>query len=128
MSKGKKKASDIFNDSEPLIGGKKSFVEAFPQIKKVNVEVNEFKDFWEKDDGIYPVSHIYSETNLSQYIDCSENSCYGGGFSIGSILNEMVHQKQTSLEDSINCKGNIGSSKGRRCMHKFNYKVSISYK
>lgn len=128
MSKEKKKASDIFTESEPFIGNKVSFVEAFPQIEKISVNVNEFKDFWEKHDGIYPISHFYNELNLSQFCDCSESSCYGGGFSIGSIINEMVHEKQTALENSANCKGKIGSSKGRRCMHTFKYKIKILYK
>lgn len=128
MSKRRKKASDIFNSSEPFLGKKVSFVEAFPQIAKIKVEVEEYKDFWYKKEVPYPVNHFYNEANLGQYINCSEASCYGGGFNVGSIINEMVRNKQVFLDGNIKCKGNIGNPKGQSCTHQFKYKISIVYK
>lgn len=128
MSKQKKKSSAIFNSSEPLLGKKGNFIEVFPQIEKVKVDVQEFKDFWYKEEGIYPISHFSNESNLKPYIDCSEASCYGGGFSINTILHDMVGQKQPMLEDNIRCKGRIGNRSGLQCMHQFRYKVFITYK
>ncbi len=124
MSK-KKKASDMFNDSELFLGKKVSFAEAFPQISELKIEVNEYKDFWKKDDGYYPISHVFNESDMPQYVDCSEPSCKGGGFSLGNIVHTMVHDKNLFLEDSTNCIGKIGS---QRCVHTFDYKISINYK
>lgn len=124
MTKGKKKANEIFNNSEPLFG-KSKFAEAFPQIKKVSIEVLEYEDFMKKDDGYYPHHQVFNESNLSQYVDCSESSCKGGGFSLGSLLSEMVQNAKISMDDSTDCIGKIGS---KRCTHTFDYKILIEYK
>jgi len=125
----RQKASDVFRESEFVFVQKVSFEEAFPEIKDLTVEVEES-------------GHGVSEWNRKrtyrkqyfpgEYIDCSNPLCYNGGFSIGSILREMVRNRQTELETSKLCQGNEGSPKGRRiyrkCMNFFKIKVSIKYR
>jgi hypothetical protein len=125
----RKKASDIFNESNLVFGRKVTFDEAFPQIEDLKVEVIE------SGHGIIGQSRksFYRKQYFpGEYINCSNPLCYNGGFSIGSILREMVSNKQTELETTESCQGYEGSPKGRRkykgCLNFFKIKISIKYK
>ncbi len=125
----RQKASDVFRESNFVFAKKVGFDEAFPEIEDLTVEVEE------SGHGIYEWNHkrSYGKHNFpGEYIDFSNPLCYKGGFSIGSILREMVRNKQTELETLELCQGNEGSPKGRRiyrkCANFFKIKVSIEYK
>lgn len=122
-----KKASEIFRDTHLVFGKKVSFKEAFPLIAHVRVEVAEIGHGARRDDR-----RVYNEDYLGEYIDCSNPACYNGGFSIGAILRDMVHNKQADIETSKLCQGNEASAKGRRiyrkCVNLFKIKVHIDYK
>jgi hypothetical protein len=125
----RQKASDVFRESNYLFSKKVGFDEAFPQIQDLTVEVEESG----RGVGDWKRKSTYGKQNFpGEYINCRNSLCYNGGFSIGLILREMVRNKQTDLETSESCKGNEGSSKGRRiygkCMNFFKIKVSIKYK
>lgn len=125
----RKKASDYFNASEPFLGKKVGFVEAFPSISEISVTVIEFKDFWKKNDGFYPNTRYYDQYDLpGQFIDCTNPACDCGGFSIGNIISEMVSTRKESLEDSTKCRGKEGRNSSRSCMHLFEYQIKIRYK
>jgi hypothetical protein len=124
----RQKASDIFREGNFAFTQKVSFDEAFPQIDKITVTVEE--------DG-YGVGEwnrrrTYSKERLGEYIDCSNPTCYNGGFSIGSIIREMVREQKTEIETTKRCQGYEGSPKGRRkyrdCINNFKIRVSIEYK
>lgn len=125
----RQKASGVFRESNFVFAKKVSFDEAFPEIEDLTVEVEEsghgISDWNRK--STYRKKYFPGE-----YIDCSNPLCYNGGFSIGSILSEMIRNKQTELETSKLCQGNEGSPKGRRiyrkCINFFKIKVSIKYK
>jgi hypothetical protein len=121
------KASDVFASSNFFLAGKGAFKEAFPQIERLKVEVEE-SDF-----GNNPRLSIYSEVNCGEYIDCSNPLCYNGGFGVGQIIRNMVTCGETEYEDDyIPCQGYEGSPKGRRknsnCLHRFKVKISIKYR
>jgi len=127
------KASEIFSKTQYLFSKKASFEKAFPQIETVEVEVSE------SGQGVRPIhagrsmrKQIYTQTSLSEFIDCSNPLCYNGGFSIGRVIRKMVSKGMTEYEDSEVCKGYEGSPKGRRkyddCMNYFEFKVKIKYK
>ena len=129
MSKNNRlKASDIFKQTEYLFSKKVSFEEAFPEIEDLTVEVEE------RGKGVreWDRKRTYGKKYLGEYIDCSNSICYNGGFSIGSILREMVKKKKTTEEGSVSCQGYEGSPKGRiryrSCINFFNYNISIKYK
>ena len=77
-------------------------------------------------------SRIYRKGQFGEYIDCSNPLCYNGGFSIGSILREMVRNRQTELEESRKCQGYEGSPRGRcvyrDCWNSFEIRVSVKFK
>lgn len=123
--KRRKKASDI----NPFFVNKVDFDKAFPEIEELSVEVEETGKGITKSIS----RSIYTKDTLpGEYIDCSNPLCYRGGFSIGSILREMIRNKQTESEIEKFCKGKEGSPKGRRiyddCFNCFDVKVSIKYK
>jgi hypothetical protein len=121
------KASDLFNQSTPAFGRKVSFDEAYPEIEDVVVEVKE------NGYGSYGASRTYAKAYFpGEFIDCSNPSCYGGGFSIGQIIYEMKRNRQTEYATSKICKGCEGSPKGRRryrsCINVFEIKVTVKYR
>lgn len=129
MSRDKRmKASDVFQESEYLFVQKTSFDEAFPQISEVSVEVTQTGR------GVSQLLNklTYTKQSLGEFINCSNPLCYNGGFSIGSILREMVNNKQSDLSTTRSCQGYEGSPKGRHrwgpCMNNFSVKVHIDYK
>lgn len=97
MSKNDRlKASDVFRQTNYLFSKKVSFGEAFPEIEDLTVEVEEMGHVireWNR-------KRTYGKQYLGEYIDCSNPICYNGGFSIGSILREMVRKKETTKEGS----------------------------
>lgn len=125
----RQKASDVFRETNYVFSEKVGFDEAFPEIEDLTVEVIKSGhgiDDWNRK-STYRKQYFPGE-----YINCSNPLCYNGGFSIGSILREMVRNKQVELETSKICQGNEGSPKGRRiyrkCVNFFKIKVSIKYK
>lgn len=125
----RKKASDIFRETEPVFSKKVSLKEAFPEIEDLRVEVEE------SGSGIGGRTrvHTYTIADLpGPYIDCSNVLCYNGGFSIESILRDMVSKRQAELESGRSCQGYEGSPKGKKkyrdCLNWFKIKVSLKYK
>jgi len=128
--KGRKKASDVFRETD-YVFGKAPFKEAFPQIKSVKVTVEETGDLGS---GLFsPKSKVrkYNETNLGEFIDCSNPLCHNGGFSICQILRDMVQEKKTHSEILESCQGFEGSPKFRKsqrsCLNHFKVTVDVEY-
>jgi len=128
MGKGdRKKASDVFRESNFVFSQKVSFEEAFPEIADLKVIVEE------SGHGVREWNRVrHYGKNIGEYIDCSNPLCYNGGFSLGSILREMVRKRETHREETAICQGYEGSPKGRRkyrdCMNFFKITVDIQYK
>ena len=140
----RKKASDIPRGTNSLFSNKVPFTEAFAEIENIFIEVKEFEssmrkpekdDEWERAMGSYssyPRIHRYSKNHLpAEKINCSNALCFKGGFSIGSIVRNMIGQKETFKESKEHCQGYEGSPKGKRkyrdCSHQFEYKITIKY-
>lgn len=120
------KAQDVFSQSSFLFSEKTTFDKAFPDVAECIVEVEE------SGDGISGMNRKRTHRNPGQYINCSNNLCYNGGFNISSHIYDMVSKRETFREDSAFCQGNEGSPKGRRiyrkCMNFFKFNITIKYK
>ena len=122
------KASEVFAKAQFAFWSKKlSFAEAFPQIDEVRVEITQ------SGEGVYEDSKkiTYTRDTLpGEYEDCSNPDCWGGGVSIGQILQEMVHKGDAEAEESKRCKGHEGSThrRGRMCFNFFKVKIKVTYK
>lgn len=130
----RQKASDVFRESNPLLGKTSSFSEAFPEIETLGVEVTEKGDDvrglrGERGERTYHFTH---ERPPGEYVDCSNDICYNGGFRIASHLRHMTRQRETEGEFSATCQGYEGSPKGQKkygpCMHHFEAEIEITYK
>ena len=123
----RKKAQDVFNETNFVFATKTTFEKAFPEIKDISVEVKETGR------GTYNGSRTshYSNSNIGEYVNRSNSMCYNGGFRLGGIIREMVYKKETVREGSAMCQGNEGSPKGRKiyrkCWNDFSYKIQIEY-
>lgn len=126
-----KKASEVFESGrftfcQPGL----SFEERYPTIEDVTVKIKETgsKLYFGR---VPSVERTYPKNSFGEFIDCSNPKCYGGGFSIGRILNDMVRNNKTHLETSEFCMGCEASPKLRRwypCDHYFKIKVDLKYK
>lgn len=127
---GRKKASDIFRETNYVFSKKVPFLEAFPELEDFTIEVSESPDIiW----GGEEHPRTYTKANPpGEFVDCTNSVCYSGGVSIGEILREMIRERKTQHQVSKGCRGYEGSPKGRRryrsCMHRFTIKVSLRYK
>ncbi|MBI2656911.1 hypothetical protein HYX03_04170 [Candidatus Woesearchaeota archaeon] len=124
----RKKATDVFRESDYLFSKKTPFEQAFSEIKSVIVDVEETGY------GINQWNHKsrYTEKTLGEFINCQNPICYNGGFSVGSILREMIKNKQTTISGKYEgCQGYEGSPKGKRryrsCINHFKVSVQINY-
>jgi len=124
----RQKASDVWKENTPFLGtgAKVGFKKAFPTISSIKVKVVE------SDSGIELGPRHYDEENVGEFINCSNEMCYNGGFQLGHIIREMVRTGTTQDQASKNCQGFEGSPKGRKryrsCWHSFEVTVEIEYK
>lgn len=119
-----KKASDIFNETNYVFGSKGDFKDGFPEIQEMSIHVTELESLiWMKEQATHYLTVDYPG---GEYIDCTNPSCDGGGFSMGNILREAVNGKEEEIEKSITCKG--AETSERRCMHAFKVSGSIKYR
>lgn len=128
--KARKKASEIFGDTDYAFVKKVPFLEAFPEVEDFKIEVRESSDrIW----GGEELGRVYTKANPpGEFVDCANAVCYGGGVSIGEILHSMIDQRKTQDQVSRGCRGHEGSPQGNRryrsCMHSFDVKVTLKYK
>jgi hypothetical protein len=126
----RQKASDVFRDTNYVFSSKVAFSDAFPEVREARVKVVEqgHTGSWSSGDSTRSFSSL---RGLGEYIDCSNPLCYNGGFSVGSILREMVPKRETHQETTTVCQGYEGSPKGRRryrsCINYFTITVDVDY-
>jgi len=128
LREDRKKASDVFRETNYVFSKKAPFEEVFPQIDEISVIVEERVGSADRNSR----KRHYNKKNISEYVDCSNPLCYNGGVSIGSIIRSMVIEKQTHNKTTKLCQGYEGSPKGRKkyrdCLHMFDVEVDIKYK
>lgn len=95
--KVRKKASDIFRETDYAFSKKVPFLEAFPELEDFRIDVRESSDrIW----GGQARSRVYTKADPpGEFVDCSNSVCYGGGVSIGEIPRFMIDQGKT--EDRV---------------------------
>lgn len=119
-----KKASGIFNGTDYVFGSKGDFKDVFPEIQEMSISVIELESLiWMKEQARY---YLTVKSPGGEYIDCTNPSCGGGGFSMGNVLREAVSGKEEEIEKSITCQGS--ETTGRRCMHAFKISGSVKYR
>ncbi len=120
----RKKAQDVFNESNFVFSQKVNFEEAFPDIDSIRIEVKE------SGRGTYGDGFRYE--TAKEYVNCSNPICYGGGFSLGNLIRKMVSNNEESFESHELCKGYEGSPKGakryRSCFNSFKVRIYLKYK
>ena len=102
--KEKKKAQDIFDETNFVFGTKTTFDKAFPEIKNINIEVIEI--------GLYMnesrISH-YGKTNTSEYVNCTVPGVTT--VVLNGKLSVIWSIKRNGKRRSAECQGNEGRHK-----------------
>lgn len=129
--KHRKKASEIFRETDYPFSHKVSFKKAFPQIKAAIVKVEETGNLGLGLCFESVKAASFNEQSLGEYIDCSNPACRNGGFSIGEIFREMEREKKTRFETLEGCIGFEGSPRFKenqhQCLNHFNVTVDVEY-
>lgn len=124
----RQKASDVFANTNFLLGQKGSFAQAFPEIKALKVRYTEHGETGFRGEELRSLS----EDTAGEFIDCSNGRCYDGGFALADEIRFMISRRATSGEFFKTCRGNEASPKGRRvygsCMNYFKGQIEIEYK
>jgi hypothetical protein len=113
------------------LGKPSLFLDAFPQVVEINVEVNETGDF-----PIGSSAHVRQRflrnNDVAASLRCSNPRCQQGGLPLQSPVSLVIEARDTEREFSVHCNGHEGSPKGRRkgapCSNYFKVKVKIKYK
>lgn len=115
--------------TEPLLGRRVSFSEAYPNVKSIDVRVTETGDF---PTGLPEHMHMlqYDAHTIPERVSCRNPLCKNGGFDLSQDVYFMVTQKITSKDFSQHCKGHEkkGKDKGPMCSNSFKVAITISYK
>lgn len=118
----RKKASDVFRESNYPFAKKVTLGEAFPMIADIQVQAKEI------DYGNVVAAHWSG----GKFVDCTNPLCFNGGFSVQSCVRAMVNDGAIREKFTGLCQGYEGSPKGRRktraCMHAFEVEIEIEYK
>lgn len=122
----RKKASDVFDETDYAFAENTTFARAFPQVAELRVDVQE------TDAGSPVRKRIYTGSELGEFVNCSNDLCYNGGVRMGEVIRSMVSNGDTEAAGSSFCQGYEGSPKGRkryrRCLHGFSWTAQIKYK
>lgn len=131
--KKRQKASDVFRETNYLLGKTASFNEAFPTIEDLQVVVKESGKGARGLHGESERRHWFDGKHPpGEYVDCSNPLCYDGGVRVGRYLRIMVRKEETEGEFSDLCQGYEGSPKGQRrygpCSNLFQTEIELTYK
>jgi hypothetical protein len=122
------KASEIFATSTPFFGTKATIAVAFPEINTISVEVDFGYDYYMG----RVIRHCDAKSLPGECIDCRNSRCFGGGFSMGEIVRNMIRDGMAEYSNTIYCRGYEGSPKGRRrygsCDASFVVRIQVDYK
>lgn len=126
-------AQDILDQSETFLGGKSSFEESFPEIDTIKIDyMEDVAGFRKASDGELGRHVVTDKRSLKGYFPCSNRLCFDGGFHIEPIIRGMIRSRKGNIVGEYICQGNEGSPHGRkiyhRCLHKFEYEITINYK
>lgn len=118
--------------SRPFLGEPAPFLQAFPAVAEIVVQVSETGDIPSAfaSHGLYP--RRFHNNELGSLVSCSNPRCRQGGIDLRDQIYFLVESRETRREFSCGCNGHEGSPKGRRkgdpCDNRFQIHISIAYK
>jgi hypothetical protein len=106
---------------------KARFVEAFPEICQLHIEVRVKQTRAEVD---LPYRVYTLENPPDEIINCNSINCAEGGILIYSILKEMIRNRLTSMESKEICNGEVVPAQSKirgTCLKSFRIKIAMTY-
>jgi hypothetical protein len=101
-----------------------SFKDAFPTLKDITGIVKEF----EYGRPLYGDNSGIILKKDKEYFDCHNDLCFGGGFNVWEIIEEMIKNKQNKILKDISCIGYEGTRTRKEknyCNHTFKFELEI---
>lgn len=117
-------AQDLLEKSNPALGQKTTFREAYPQVVQLDLEVTATPmGFGASRSYRYSLQHP-----PGSYSPGPNPNCSGGGFEVGWLLHDLVSKRQESGEAQGPCVGRERMGRGSRsCFYLFKAKASLKY-
>ncbi|MCE5309354.1 MAG: hypothetical protein LLG20_17070 [Acidobacteriales bacterium] len=111
----------------------KSFLDAYPTVKSIQVEVRPVGEGFEPFRDMTEWVEVYNEKSIPAILDCRNSRCFGGGPDLAYLVRwSVIEPKRTEFETTMRCRGHLGSPRGRRndgpCDTFFKVKVNVVYK
>lgn len=125
MKRDRDDAQARFEKSTPILGGKTTFLEAYPNVEELELQVSAIPvGFGEAHNYHYSLANPPSE-----FCPCPNRSCSGGGYDIGYFLYSLIRDRKTEGESSGGCVGGERIGRGSRsCIYRFRAKARIRYR
>ncbi|XAZ81796.1 hypothetical protein A6C57_26760 (plasmid) [Fibrella sp. ES10-3-2-2] len=88
--------------------------------------------FYEEGKGVYGHARTLHNSQVTPVLRCSNKLCSNGGYEIKDVIFDMIREKKTHKELSIECVGEETSAKGKRvygnCENGANFVIEITFK
>lgn len=111
---------DIFKARGATADIRVPFAEAFPEIERVQVDLEETGE-GNRGLGL----RRFEKRSVREFINCSNQSCAGIGLSLGELLRDMANRRQARARIEKSCESQIEN--GCPCPNRFALDVSVTY-
>jgi hypothetical protein len=118
-------AQDAVERSEPLLGRKTTFGEAYPFVTELRIEVTASPMGFGRSQSYY-----FSLANPpGKFCACPNAQCRDGGFDLGFHLHDMASARKTHMEVKGSCVGyeKLGRRDSRRCHYGFRATIDMKF-
>jgi hypothetical protein len=118
-------AQDLLVKSQPMLGSLTTFRAAYPFVSKLAVEIEAVPMGFGRTE-----SYSYSLENApGQFSACPNRQCIGGGYDVGSFLQQLIAKRETKGEGGGGCRGHERMSRRdtRSCYVVFRAKAELCY-
>lgn len=116
---------------KPLLqGNPTTFTELFPEVKSLELTVQEHGEFSSFAPSVKSSIH-FTKSSIPSKITCSNPKCQQGGYELQWILTEVIRKKDRKYKSIFHCNGHEGTPKGRRigdpCCNNIEIEIDIDY-
>ena len=97
--------------------------ELYPNLRRITLFVA-FEEADSESEPNYQQIIFTADAEASFRLDCSRDTCVGGGFDFTPVVDDMVKDQESMVHGKLACEGTLGSG-GDRCSLQAEYRIII---